>query len=727
MAEPQVTAGHWFPLGATLDAAGVNFAVYAPQATRVSVLLFDDVAGPVSAAFVLPQRNRNVWHGHIAGLSAGQLYGLQVDGPFDPPHGLRFNPHKLLIDPWARALAGPGVNQDNLQLGYDAHAPAATRDLTQDTRDDAACVPKGVVLDDGFDWQGDAPPDLPLEDLVIYEVHVQGFTAHPSSGVAQPGTYLGFIEKIPHLRALGVNAVELLPVHAHLDEDFLVARGLRNYWGYNTIGFFAPEAAYGSGRTPGCEVAEFKTLVRALHRAGIEVILDVVYNHTAEGSELGPSLSLRGIDNPGYYLLTGLDDQPQRFYANYTGTGNCLAASQGAAIRLIMDSLRYWVEVMHVDGFRFDLAAVLGREAGAAAGSYNRSGALFDAIAQDPVLHRAKLIAEPWDLGAYEAGNFPVDWSEWNGRFRDTVRRFVKGDAGQLADLGRRLTGSADLYGDDGRSPYNSINFVTCHDGFTLGDLVSYNGKHNEANGEGNRDGTDANDSWNCGVEGPTDDPSVIALRRQLAKNHFCLLLLSLGTPMIAGGDEFLRSQQGNNNAYCESATAQPGQGSQPAWFDWGQAAREAGMLRFVGRLTDFVRRCDVFRRRKLAADAAGGRQGAVDLAWYGIDLQAPPWDDPQARTLCLRLQSLPSSAPADASAASGYGVLMIFHAGDALQPVQLPNAACGAEWLRVIDTSLPEGEDIAALGLEVPLEPADVYLVNPRSVVVLLARGAGG
>ncbi len=699
--------GRWYPLGATLGPGGVNFALQSAHASAVDLLLFDAPSGPPTDVIQLARRTRNVWHGFVAGLGAGQLYGYRVDGPFRPEQGLRFNPHKLLIDPYARALAGRCRNIDARLLAYDPASPAL--DLSLDLRDDADLVAKGVVVDDdAFDWQGDAPPDLPLESLVIYEVHVKGFTAHPSSAVAQPGTYLGFVEKIPYLRALGVNAVELLPVHAHFDDDFVVARGLSNYWGYNSIGFFAPEPAYGSGARPGCEVDEFKTLVRELHRAGIEVILDVVFNHTAEGSERGPTLSLRGIDNPGYYRLTGPADAPGRYYVDHTGCGNTLDATQPAMVRLVMDSLRYWAQVMHVDGFRFDLAAALGREPDA----FARTGALFDAIAQDPVLHRVKLIAEPWDTGDVEVGNFPVDWSEWNGRFRDTARRFVRGDAGQLADLGWRLTGSADLYGDDGRSAYNSINLVTCHDGFTLADLVSYAAKHNQANGEDNRDGGDANFSSNCGVEGPTDDPAIVALRRRLAKNHLCLLLLAMGTPMLLGGDEFLRTQQGNNNAYCQDNAI--------SWFDWGRVAAEGGMVRFVRRLIAFTRRCAVLDRRKCVEGPDAGADDGRDVTWYGVDLAPPRWDDAGARTLCLDIASR-----VEAPGLGRYRVLLILHAGDWLQPVRLPAADAGTCWHRVVDTSLADGQDIVEPADEVVIDPPEVYLVNPRSTVVLLGRAA--
>jgi glycogen operon protein len=693
MTTPQVLPGRWYPLGATPGPDGCNFALHSAEATRVELVLFDRPDGPAVVTIRLPACTRNVWHGFVSGIAAGQLYGYRVHGPFDPSRGQRFNPAKLLIDPWARALAGRVRNEDSLLLAYDAESPA--RDLSMDLRDDAAQVPKAIVVDDSaFDWQGDTPPDLPFESLVIYEVHVKGFTAHASSGVAAPGSYLGFIDKIPYLRSLGVNAVELMPVHAHVDDDFLLARGLSNYWGYNTIAFQAPEPAFGSGRRPGIEVEEFKMLVRELHRAGIEVILDVVFNHSAEGSELGPTLSLRGIDNRGYYDLCGPGEAPARYYTNLSGCGNTLAATQPATIRLIMDSLRCWTEVMHVDGFRFDLAAVLGREAG----GYDRSGALFDAIAQDPVLHRVKLIAEPWDLGAYEVGNFPVDWSEWNGRFRDTVRRFWRGDAGQLADLGWRLTGSADLYADDGRSAYNSINFSACHDGFTLHDLLAYERKHNDANLEGNRDGSDDNLSLNCGVEGPSADPVVIALRRRLAKNHFCILLLSMGTPMLLAGDEFLRSQQGNNNAYCQDNAI--------SWFDWDQAEAEAGgMRRFVRLLIAFRQDCAAVARRRADLDAQ-------EIRWFGVDGAAPRWDDPQACTLCLQL-----------AGGGAHGTLILLHAGDWLQNVVLPPADDGWRWQRVVDTSLPDGQDIVEPRHEVPLDPAEEYLVNARSTVVLRAR----
>ena len=434
-----ISAGKYFPLGATLTEKGVNFAIYSKNATEVFLLLFDRADGEPTDIIKLENRTKYIWHACIHGLKGEQLYGYKIRGDFSPAYGMRFNENKLLIDPYAKALTGKVKNRDNLLLPYDPHSPL--KDLSLDKRDNTPSVPKSIVVDDHFEWQGDVYPDIPFQELIIYEVHLKGFTAHSSSGVKNPGTYLGFIEKIPYLKDLGINAVEFLPLQEFYVDDLLLAKGLTNYWGYNTIGFFAPELSYSTKRYPGCQVNEFKILVRELHRAGIEIIMDVVYNHTGEGNELGPAFCFRGVDNPTYYCLTGTSTEPYRYYMNYTGCGNTLNFTNAHVIRLVMDSLRYWVEVMHVDGFRFDLASVLGRRDG----FFQKSASFFDAISQDPVLNRVKLIAEPWDIGTYQVGNFPVDWSEWNGRFRDTMRRFGKGDGGQVKDLGWRLTGSADL------------------------------------------------------------------------------------------------------------------------------------------------------------------------------------------------------------------------------------------------------------------------------------------
>jgi isoamylase len=701
----KLSPGSNYPLGATLTPEGVNFALFSRSASEVHVMLFDDPAAEPTDVIRVENQSRFVWHVFVHGLRAGQLYGYRVAGDHDPAHGLRFNPNKLLIDPYAKALTGKAVNSDNLLLAYDPFAPG--RDLSMDTRDNARFVPKCIVVDDTFDWQGDVPPDIPLEQLLIYEVHLKGFTAHASSGAARPGTYLGFVEKIPHLQRLGINAVELLPVHEHYVEDFLKERGLTNYWGYNTLAFFAPELSYSTCSSPGCQVAEFKTLVRELHRGGIKVILDVVYNHTAEGSEMGPTLSLRGIDNPTYYALTGPPETPARFYQNYTGTGNVLDIAKPAVIRLVMDSLRYWVQVMHVDGFRFDLASVLGREED---GTFRASSGFFDAVSQDPVLSRVTLIAEPWDLGTYQVGSFPIDWSEWNGRFRDTVRQFVKGDRDQVRDLGTRLTGSADLYRDDGRSAYNSVNFLTCHDGYTLRDLVTYDVKHNQANLEGNRDGTDDNDSWNCGAEGETDDPAVSRLRRQQAKNLLCTLLFSAGTPMVLGGDEFMRTQRGNNNAYCQD--------NEISWFDWREVERNSDIVRFFEKAVALTRRCTILQRRKFLLGEDSNGDGVPDIVWYGRELGSPAWNDPELRTLCYQLDGSEQR-----SELGHYRLLFILNADPNLQHVKLPPLWEGARWGRLIDTSLPAGEEIALPGNEVPLDPPGFYLTNPRSTVVLIGR----
>ncbi|MFO0566125.1 MAG: glycogen debranching protein GlgX [Polyangiaceae bacterium] len=700
----RVSSGQFHPLGATPSADGVNFALYSRDASEVFLLLFDSPGGPPTDVIRLPRRTRFIFHGFVHGLRPGQLYAYKVRGPFEPAHGLRFNEHKLLLDPYARAFTGKPVNRENLLLGYDPYAPS--RDLTLDTRDSTDVMPKCVVTDDTFDWDGDRPPNIPFEQLLLYEVHVKGFTAHPSSGVRQPGTYLGFIEKIPHLVELGVNAVELLPVHEYYVDDFLAAHGRTNYWGYNTLGFFAPESSYAYGQAPGAAVREMKMLVRELHRAGIEVILDVVYNHTAEGNELGPTMSFRGIDNRTYYLLAGDDSARGRYYMNFSGCGNSMNLADPAVIRFVMDSLRYWVEVMHVDGFRFDLASVLGREEG----TFKAAASFFDAISQDPTLSRVKLIAEPWDLGTYQVGNFPVDWSEWNGRFRDTLRKFAKGDPGQLREAGYRLTGSQDLYGEDGRTPYNSVNFVTCHDGFTLYDLVAYDRKHNEANGEDNRDGCNDNHSWNSGAEGETSDPAVNALRRQIAKNHVCHLLFSAGTPMLLGGDEFLRTQRGNNNAYCQD--------NEISWFDWSLRERNREFFRFVQKAVRFRRKYPVLARRSHFSGRDWNQNKEPDIRWYGQALDEPAWIDTEARTLAYQLDGTEAE-----SGPGNYFLFVILNASHEMRGVKLPKLD-GYLWHRVIDTHLPDGADFVEDGSEVLLEPQTEYLVSARSTVVLLGRG---
>jgi isoamylase len=700
----QISTGKNYPLGATLYENGVNFAIYSQYAREVYLLLFDRPDGEPTDIIKLENRTKHIWYTFVQGVKAGQLYGYKIKGEFNPSYAMRFNENKLLIDPYAKAITEKFKNIDNLLLAYDPDSPV--KDLSKDRRDNTSIVPKSIVIDDHFDWQEDVPPDIPFHELIIYEVHLKGFTAHNSSGVKNPGTYLGFIEKIPYLQDLGINAVEFLPLHEFYVEDSLIKKGLTNYWGYNTIGFFAPESSYSTQKAPGCQVNEFKTLVRELHKGGMEIILDVVYNHTGEGNELGPTLCFKGVDNPTYYCLTGTPTEPYRYYMNYTGCGNSLNLSNPSVIRLVMDSLRYWVEVMHVDGFRFDLASVLGREDG----FYQKSASFFDTIAQDPVLNRTKLIAEPWDIGTYQVGNFPVDWSEWNGKFRDTVRKFGRGEGGQVRDLGWRLTGSADLYGDDGRSAYNSINFITCHDGFTLNDLVSYNNKHNEANLEDNRDGSNDNNSWNCGVEGETDDINLINLRKQLVKNYFSYLFFSCGTPMILGGDEFMRTQRGNNNAYCQD--------NEISWFQWDKVKKNSDILDYFKKAISFEKRCTILQRRKFFLGEDLDADHIPDLAWFRKDLEKPSWDDPELRTLCFQLDGGEEN-----SEMGDYHLFFILNADSNLQSIKLPQVTNGKNWYRVIDTSLKSGEDFLSPGKEIRIDPPGYYLANPRSTIVLIGK----
>ena len=694
-------AGKFYPLGATLQEGGANFALYSRHAREVFLLLFNESGGPPTDIIRLENCSRHIWHCFVEAVRPGQLYGYKVRGEYDPARGLRFNEHKLLLDPYARALTGKAVNRGGLLLGYDPSAPG--RDLAMDRRDSTSVMPKCIITGGAFDWQGDSRLDLPLSELVIYEAHLKGFTAHPSSGVRHPGTYLGFIEKIPYLKQLGINAVEFMPLHEFYAEDFLAGQGLTNYWGYNTICFFAPELCYGTGRAPGCQVEEFKTMVRELHRAGIEVILDVVYNHSGEGSELGPTVSFRGIDNPTYYCLEGPGHEPRRRYRDVTGCGNSLNFEEPQVLRMVMDSLRYWVQDMHVDGFRFDLATALGRQEG----GFRKSASFFDAISQDPVLNTVKIIAEPWDIHTYQIGNFPVDWSEWNGKFRDTVRRFVRGDAGQLEDLGWRLTGSADLFRDDGRHPYNSINFVTCHDGFTLNDLVSYEKKHNLANGESNRDGMDENFSTNCGIEGPTQQVPVLRQRRQLAKNMICCLLFSRGTPMLLGGDEMLRSQQGNNNAYCQD--------NELSWIDWGLADKNADMLEFVKKAIEFRKKFTVLHGRHFFNGAAGDNR-ETDIVWYGPDMKPLDWKNREGRTICYLIDGGGEPYPA-----GSYQLFFALNAGASEKSIRLPEKA-GLRWFRVVDTGCDSPEDF----LDPETAPAmgsGTYLVHADTFAVFIRK----
>ncbi len=604
-----ILPGRPFPQGATWDGTGTNFAIFSENAEGVELCLFDNPDDSNPERIELQEQTVLVWHCFLPGVQPGQLYGYRVYGPYAPERGLRFNPNKLLIDPYAKGLTGK-VNWSAPIFPYRLDNPEA--DLAIDTRDSVAGMQKSLVVNPYFDWDQDRPPRTPLSESIIYEVHVKGFTkCHPDVPEELRGTYAGLASRasVEYLKKLGITAVELMPVHDFLDDKNLVDRGLRNYWGYNTTNFFSPDARYSSSGDLGGQVAEFKAMVKVLHREGIEVIIDVVFNHTSEGNHLGPMLSFRGVDNPTYYRL--MPDNP-RFYMDYTGTGNSLNVRHPQVLKLIMDSLRYWILEMHVDGFRFDLAATLARELH----DVDRLSAFFDIIHQDPVISQVKLIAEPWDVGegGYQVGKFPVLWAEWNGKYRDTVRRYWKSGEGQLSDLAYRLTGSSDLYQRDGRRPSASINFVTAHDGFTLHDLVSYNQKHNEANGEDNRDGTNENYSWNMGVEGPTEDLVINELRDRQKRNFLATLLFSQGAPMICGGDEIDRGQDGNNNAYCQDNAS--------TWFNWNLNERRESLMKFTKKLIQVRREHPNLRRRKFYQDRAIRGSAVKDIVWLRTDGQ---------------------------------------------------------------------------------------------------------
>jgi glycogen operon protein len=625
----KVWPGMPYPLGATWDGGGVNFAIFSEHATGVELCLFNGAEELQEVARVsMQEQTDQVWHAYLPEARPGQLYGYRVHGPYEPEAGHRFNPAKLLLDPYAKAIAST-VQWSDALFGYTiGHADA---DLSCDPRDSASGLPKCVVVDPAFSWGDDASPRIPLNQTIIYELHVKGFTArHPEVPPELRGTYAGLIAPpvLDYLKSLGITAVELMPVHQFVADKHLADQGLTNYWGYNTIGFFAPDVRYTSTGGLGQQVTEFKTMVKTLHREGIEVILDVVYNHTAEGNHLGPTLCFRGIDNSAYYRLV---TDNSRYYMDYTGCGNTLDMTHPRVLQLIMDSLRYWALEMHVDGFRFDLAAALARELH----DVDRLGAFFDIIHQDPVLSQVKLIAEPWDLGpgGYQVGNFPVLWTEWNGQYRDTVRRYWKGDSGQVSDLAYRLTGSSDLYAHGGRLPYASINFVTAHDGFTLRDLVSYNDKHNEANGEDNQDGHNDNLSWNCGVEGPTDDPTILALRERQQRNFLATLFLSQGVPMLLAGDEISRTQMGNNNTYCQD--------NELSWIDWELDDSHTNLLEFTRFVIGVFHQHPVLRRRHFFQGRRISGSNVKDLTWFrpdGKEITDTDWENPETRCFGLRL-----------------------------------------------------------------------------------------
>jgi isoamylase len=680
----KVWPGQPYPLGATWDGAGVNFAIFSENATRVELCLFDSAdAQRETARITLQEQTDQVWHAYLPEARPGQLYGYRVHGPYNPREGHRFNPHKLLIDPYAKAIAST-VNWSDEVFGYTIGDPA--EDLSLDERDSAPFVPKCVVVDPAFSWGDDEHPRTPWHKTLIYEMHVKGFTKlHPDVPESLRGTYAGMTHPsvIEYLLSLGVTAVELLPVHQFVSGKHLIEKGLTNYWGYNSIAFLAPDVRYSSSGHLGQQVAEFKTMVKTLHREGIEVILDVVYNHTGEGNQMGPTLSFRGIDNAAYYRLVA--DDP-RYYMDYTGTGNTLNMTHPRTLQLIMDSLRYWVLEMHVDGFRFDLASALARELH----EVDRLGAFFDIIHQDPVISQVKLIAEPWDLGegGYQVGNFPVLWAEWNGIYRDVVRGFWRGDTGLIDNLAFRLTGSSDLYERSGRSPYASINFVTAHDGFTLADLVSYNEKHNQVNGEDNRDGTDENLSYNYGVEGPTMDPQIQAVRARQQRNFLATLLLSQGVPMLQAGDEVGRTQYGNNNPYCQD--------NKISWLDWNLDEAALELLSFTRKVIGIFHEHPVLRRRKFFQGRQIRGSEVKDLSWFRPDGEEMTEDDWHNRALnCLGIRFAGDAideVDERGRRIKGDTLLLLLNAHDKQVSFVLPAHRPEVRWELILDTREPTG-----------------------------------
>jgi isoamylase len=694
--------GSPYPLGATWDGEGVNFALFSEHAERVELCLFDARGRSEVARVDMREQTDLVWHCYLPDARPGQLYGYRVYGPYNPRAGHRFNPNKLVLDPYAKAFAG-AIKWSDTNFGY--RVGHAQTDLSFDRRNNAASMPKCQVIDPAFSWGDDRLLNTPWHETVIYEAHVRGFTMlHPDIPREYRGKYAALTTApvIEHLKRLGATAIELMPVHTFLQDRHLVQRGLKNYWGYNSIGYFAPDSAYASTHPE----REFKTMVKTLHSAGIEVILDVVYNHTAEGNHHGPTLSFRGIDNSAYYRLVEAD---RRYYMDYTGCGNTLNMQHPRVLQLIMDSLRYWITEMHVDGFRFDLASALARELHAV----DRLGAFFDIIHQDPIISRAKLIAEPWDLGegGYQVGQFPAGWTEWNGKYRDVIRSFWKGDGGLIGEVASRLSGSSDLYGHSGRRPYASINFVAAHDGFTLRDLVSYSEKHNAANLEDNRDGDNHNLSWNCGVEGPSDDPEVKALRARQVRNFFTTLILSQGVPMLSGGDEMGRTQRGNNNAYCQD--------SELSWTNWQLDSEQQTLLEFVCELTRLRAAHRVFRRRNFFQGRATPDGQVHDIMWLdpsGAEMTAAQWHQGFARCLGVYLSgSALDERDERGQAVTGNDFLLLFNAHHEPRMFALPITPVAAQWTLRVDTHLATGKP----ALEKVLQPGAVLSLEGRSMMV--------
>ena len=695
--------GSPFPLGATWDGEGVNFALFSENATAVDLCLFDSKTNKEKRIRV-KEIDNHIWHVYIPALKPGQLYGYRVYGPYEPQNGHRFNPNKLLIDPYAKALSGR-VEWHNSIFSYEMSHPE--EDLSFSEEDSAPYIPKAVVIDPSFDWENDKAPKIPYHKSIIYEAHVKGLTQlHPGIPEEIRGTYSAIAHPviIQYLKDLGITAIELMPVHQFVNDGFLREKGLTNYWGYNTIGFFAPDIKYSGSGHSGGQVAEFKTMVKELHKAGIEVILDVVYNHTAEGNHMGPTLSFRGIDNACYYRLAA----DRRFYFDYTGTGNTLNAMLPSVLRLIMDSLRYWILDMHVDGFRFDLASTLARELH----EVDRLGSFFDIIHQDPVISQVKLIAEPWDIGegGYQVGNFPPGWAEWNGKYRDCMRDYWRGADSMLSEFALRFTGSPDLYKEDYRKPTASINFITAHDGFTLNDLVAYNEKHNEQNGENNQDGESHNRSWNCGTEGVTDDEEILALRHKQKRNFLTTLFLSQGVPMLVAGDELSRTQNGNNNAYCQD--------NETSWINWQNADKD--LLSFTQKLTHFQHAHPVFCRRRWFKGRPIKGSGVEDIAWFlpnGSSMTEDNWREDFAKSLGVFLNGKALKAEGSKGEhLTDDSFYIIFNAYHSELPYVLPSEEFGGAWIKVIDTHENFFKEEGGQNFL----PGETISVQGRSVIVL-------
>ena len=695
--------GNPYPLGATWDTRGVNFSIFSEHATAVDLCLVDPSGNETRVP--LKRRTGFVWHCYLSDVKPGQRYAYRVHGPYEPERGLRFNPHVRLIDPYAKALSGL---QDWKAGSFAYDADQNKEDLACNDAD-AIGAPLSLVIDPHFDWGGDKNLNLPFHELIVYEAHVRGLTMqHPDLPEELRGTYLGMCHPliIDYLKELGITAIELMPIHAFVDDKFLLDKGLRNYWGYNTIGFFAPDPRFRAGNELGDEVNQFKQLVRAMHSAGIEVILDVVYNHTAEGNHLGPTMSFRGIDNTSYYRV--VEDNP-RYYMDYTGTGNTLNVRHPQTLQLIMDSLRYWVNDMHVDGFRFDLAAALARSLH----EVDQLSSFFTLIHQDPTLSQIKMIAEPWDVGpgGYQVGNFPVRWAEWNGRYRDAMRAFWRGDGGTASELAYRLTGSSDIYENDGRKPYMSINFVTCHDGFTLADLVSYSEKHNEANGEDNKDGNDNNLSFNCGAEGPTDDPEIRGVRAKQQRNFLATLLLSQGTPMISHGDERGRTQGGNNNGYCQDNAL--------SWLDWQLDDERRDLLEFTKRLTALRRAHPVLRRATFFKGRPLRGSQVSDILWFrhdGSDMADEDWSNAENRSLGVFLAGEGIDEPdGDGNPISDDDFLLLINSHAEPIDFSLPFEKDERPWTLLVDTANDRAEEQRQGGEKTTLSAASLKLLFRR------------